>query len=146
MVDNTAKVGDCISRGFGILAQATKLPTTVPATGTRTSIGNFREAKTGGHIKHSGALEEASNGPCQAELSRPWENKYSAAGKEGARRGEQSPQRDRLSEGPSRGRRESVVAASSSDRSDTHDQEEYEIQAEDRKRAEESDKSAMCRN
>ena len=39
-----------------------------------------------------------------------------------------------------------MVEASSSDSSDTHEQEEYEIQAEDRKRAEESDKSAMSRN
>ena len=66
-----AKVGDCISGGFGILAQAAKLPTTVLTTGARPNIGSFREAKTGGHNKHFGALEEASNGPCQAELSRP---------------------------------------------------------------------------
>ena len=146
MVDNTAKVGGCISGGFGILAQAAKLPTTVLTTGAGASIGSFREAKTGGHNKHFGALEEASNGPCQAELSRPWEDEHSAAGKEGARGGEQSPQRDRLSEGSSSGRRVYVVEASSRDSSDTHEQEEYEIQAEDRKRVEESDKSAMSRS
>ena len=66
---------------------------------TGASAGDFREAKTDWHNVYLGALEEASNGSRQAELSRPCESEHSAAGKEGARGGKQSPQRDRLSWG-----------------------------------------------
>ena len=96
---DSAEISDCVSRGLGVPTQDTELPATVHTTRPRASVDVYRQAQASWSDKHFGALEAVSNGPYQAELSRPREGEHSAFGDENARRGKQRPQRDRLSQG-----------------------------------------------